>query len=479
MASFEKVDPVKQLQERVMRWRDGGPAIFAVEALGVPDKWDELTRTGVLDWQWEASTLLVAKRRLSIRSGHGVGKSAFLSWTILWGLTCFFPCKIPCTAPTSHQLSDVLWAELARWWRVYKERIPALGGQFEWTTDEFRLKEAPKESFAAARTARAEKPEALQGFHTHNGALLVLCDEASGIPDKIFEAGQGSLSQDGAFVVLTSNPTRLSGFFFDTQHKLRSRWATMAVNGEECPLVGKQFREDIAHQYGRDSSVYAVRVRGNFPKTEEDAVIPLSLLEDAAVREVEPYGEIVWGVDVARFGVDRTVLIKRCTNATLEPHKAWGGNDTMQTAGRIYAEWMETPKHLQPRSILVDVIGIGAGVCDRLGEIGLPVSAVNVAESASVSERYVRLRDELWFNCREWLQKRHCMLVKDETLIAELSLPKYTFTSNGKIKVESKDDMKKRYPQSPDVADALVLTFANQAITRGPGSYEPQYHEDF
>ena len=109
----------------------------------------------------------------------------------------------------------------------------------------------------------------------------------------------------------------------------------------------------------------------------------------------------------------------------------------------------------------------------------LPVAAVNVAESASVSERFSRLRDELWFNARDWLSKRHCMLVKDDTLIAELSLPKYSFTSNGKIKVESKDELKKRYPQSPDVADALVLTFANQAITRGPGSYEPQYHEDF
>ena len=110
--------------------------------------------------------------------------------------------------------------------------------------------------------------------------------------------------------------------------------------------------------------MYAVRVKGDFPKTEEDTVIPLELLEDAAIREVEPYGEIVWGVDVARFGVDRTVLIKRCSNATLEPHKAWGGNDTMQTAGRIYAEYMETPKHLQPRTILVDVIGVGAGVAD-------------------------------------------------------------------------------------------------------------------
>lgn len=470
-------DPMVAAQKQIRRWRKGGPALFAVEALGIPAKWDEKTKTGVLDWQWKASELLVERRRLSVRSGHGVGKSAFLSWTILWFMTCYFPCKVPCTAPSSHQLSDVLWAELAMWHRKYEQRHPALGGQFEWTVDEFRMKDAPKESFAAARTARAEKPEALQGFHSEN--LLILVDEASGVPDIIFEVGQGALSSEGSFAVLTSNPTRLSGFFFDTHHKMRERWATLAVNGEDCPLVGQQFREDIAHQYGRMSAVYSVRVRGDFPSAEDDVVIPLHLCEAAKVRVVEPFGPIVWGVDVARFGVDRTTLIKRCDNAVLEKHKAWGGVDTMQTAGRIYAEWLDTPIEQRPITILVDVIGIGAGVCDRLTEIGLPVSGVNVAEEASIADQYNRLRDELWFMARKFLEKKHCKLADDDTLIAELSLPKYTFTSNGKLKVESKDELKKRYPQSPDVADAFCLTFAGHGIMRGPQSCDPPHFEDF
>jgi len=470
-------DPIVEARRQIERWRKGGPALFAHEALGVPKEWNEEKRIGVLQWQWDASALMVEKRRLSIRSGHGVGKSAFLSWTILWFMSCYFPCKVPCTAPSSHQLSDVLWAELAMWHRKLCQTMPAIGNQFEWTVDEFRMIEAPKESFAAARTARAEKPEALQGFHSEN--LLILVDEASGVPDIIFEVGQGALSSPGSFAVLTSNPTRLSGFFFDTHHKLRERWGTMKVDGEECPLVGKQFREDIAHQYGRMSSIYSVRVKGDFPSAEDDVVIPLDLCESAAIREVEPFGIIVWGVDVARFGVDRTTLVKRCDNATLEKHKAWGGVDTMQTAGRIYAEWLDTPVEQRPVTILVDVIGIGAGVCDRLQEIGLPVAGVNVAESASVSELYSRQRDELWFMARKWLEKRHSKLFPDETLIAELSLPKYKYTSNGKLKVESKEELKKRYPQSPDVADAFCLTFAAASITKGPQSHDPEHFADF
>jgi hypothetical protein len=111
-------------------------------------------------------------------------------------------------------------------------------------------------------------------------------------------------------------------------------------------------------------------------------------------------------VDVARFGRDRTTLVKRCTNATLEKHKSWVGQDLMQTSGRIYAEWLDTPPELRPEIVFVDVIGIGAGVADRLMELGLPVSGVNVAEEASVDEKYMRLRDELWFKARKWLEQQ-------------------------------------------------------------------------
>lgn len=470
-------DDLREAHARIQRWRAAGPALFAVEALGVPEEWSPLSKKGVLPWQWEASRLLVEKRRLSVRSGKGVGKSAFLSWTILWFHCCFFPCKAGCTAPTATQMSDVLWAELAMWHRHLRERVPPLGESFEWKTDQFELREAPKESFAVARTARKEKPEALQGLHSQH--TLVIVDEASGVEDIIFEAARGALSGENAWVLFASNPTRTSGMFYETHHKLRDMWGHLQVNAEDVPLVSKQSIEEIAYQYGRDSNYYRVAVQGEFPRTEDDVVIPLELCEGAKNREVEAYGSPVWGVDVARFGSDRTVLVERVANATTGKHSSWNGTDTMQTAGRIFAKWNETLPESRPQNIFVDAIGIGAGVVDRLQELGLPAVGINVAESPSVDELYMRSRDELWFRARKWLEKRNCRLFPDETLIAELSLPKYKYTSTGKLQVESKEDMKKRYPRSPDVADAFCLTFADAAEYRGPGGYEPPHFEDF
>lgn len=472
-----QTDEFRAAQARIARWREGGPALFAVEALGIPEKWDEKTKRGVLPWQWEASRLLVEKRRLSIRSGKGVGKSAFLSWAILWFHSCFFPCKAGCTAPTATQMSDVLWAELAMWHRHLKETMPPLGDSFSWKSDIFELVEAPKESFSVARTARKEKPEALQGLHSAH--TLVIADEASGVDDAIFEAGRGALSGDNAWAILASNPTRTSGMFFDTQNKLRDMWGCIQVNAEEVPLVSKESIEEIAYQYGRDSNYFRVSVLGEFPKSEDDVVIPLELCESALLRDVKPFGKVIWGVDVARFGSDRTVLVKRVRNSTVGKHRAWNGTDTMQTAGRIFAEWNETLPENRPDYIFVDVIGIGAGVQDRLLELNLPSVGINVAESAASNDLYMRLRDELWFRARKWLEKKDCKLYADETLIAELSLPKYKYTSTGKLQVESKDDMRKRYPRSPDVADAFCLTFADSADYRGQGSYDPPYYPDY
>jgi phage terminase large subunit len=464
-------------KSNIMRWREGGPVLFAQEALGMPAHYDKKEGRGCIDWWYEASEKLVKTGRLSIRSGHGVSKSAFLAITVIWFESCYFPSKIPCTAPTAHQLGDVLWAEIAKWLRQLQLTMPELSAQFEWTRDEFRLKDAPKESFAVARTARADKPEAFAGFHSDN--MLIIADEASGIPDVIFEVGQGALSGENTFVILASNPTRRSGFFFDSQHKFRDRWSCMTINGEDCELVSKQFIEDIAYQYGRDSNVFRVRVQGEFPNSEDDVVIPLDLCEEAKIREVTPFGDTVWGVDVARFGSDRTVLVERCENATLKKHEAWNGTDLMQTAGRIYAKWLDTAPSERPKTIFVDVIGIGAGVSDRLMELGLPITAVNVAESPSINDAtYNRLRDELWFKARKWLEKKNCKLFDDDTLVAELTLPKYAFTSSGKMKVESKDELRKRYPRSPDVADAFCMTFCHTAEHRGRDSYEPAHYAD-
>lgn len=432
-------------QATILRWRREGPALFAVEALGAEPE----------DWQWEASRLLASKRRLSIRSGHGVGKSAFFAWTILWFMCCYFPCKVPCTAPTSHQLSDILWAELAKWHRILTERMPELGTEFEWTAEKFYLKSHPQESFAVARTSRPEKPEALQGFHSTN--ILFLIDEASGVPDEVYQVAEGALSSEGAFVAMAGNPTRTQGYFYDSHHKMRGSWATLHVDGETVKRVARQFISDMEKKYGRESSIYKIRVRGIFAGNP-DGVIGLDIIEPALTREIKPFGPMRWGLDVARFGDDLTALAKRHGNSLMEPVKVWGGKDTMQTAGLIKLEYDQA--RVKPEAICIDVIGLGAGVVDRCKELKLPVVGVNVAESPAIQDQYMRLRDELWFRARDWFHGRDVRMVNDEDLIGELTLPTFKVLSTGKKQVESKDEIKKR-AASPDRADAFCLTFAD------------------
>lgn len=440
-------------QEAILRWREGGPCLFAQEVLGAEPT----------EQQWDGSRALVERRRVSIRSGHGTGKSTFMAWCVLWFLACYFPAKVPATAPTSHQLEDVLWAEIAKWHRIMCGRLPALGSEFEWSNGAYRLKQAPNEGFAVARTSRPERPEALQGFHADY--ILFLIDEASGVADNVFEVAEGALSTDGAYVVMAANPTRQSGYFFDSHHKMRGAWAALHWDGEKSPRVSREYISNMEKKYGRQSPVFKVRVKGDFV-TAPDGVIPLELCEAAKVRDVEVNSSapVVWGVDVARFGDDSSALAKRKGNHQLERIREWFGKDTMQTVGIVKAEWDATPLKDRPMAINVDVIGIGAGVCDRLKELGLPAVGVNVAEAEAINDgadrQFNRLRDELWWKGREWLQAKDCKLADDDETIGELTTPTYKILSNGLIQVERKDELKARGVKSPNRADAWLLTFA-------------------
>lgn len=456
----EEVDQLKAAWAKsAMRWRAGGPADFAAHVLGaIPT-----------EQQWEASRALVERRRVSIRSGHGTGKSTFMAWCVLWFLASYFPAKVPATAPTGHQLSDVLWAEIAKWHRRWRERHQWMADQFEWSSDAFRMRDAPNESFAVARTARPERPEALQGFHSEH--ILFLIDEASGVADNVFEVAEGALSTEGAYVAMCANPTRNSGYFFDSHHKMRGTWAALHWNGEKSPNVSPTYVANMAKKYGTQSPIYKVRVQGNFVDAA-DGVISLELCEAAKVREVErnDAAPIVWGLDVARFGDDSCALAGRQGNHQLvmgdkpdEPVKEWFKQDTMVTVGFVKAAWDKTPANRRPAAINVDVIGIGAGVADRLREMGLPVVDVNVAEAESGmtidDEQFNRLRDELWWRGRQWLERRDCRMANDDDTIGELTTPTYKFLSNGRIQVETKAELRKRGVKSPNRADAWLLTF--------------------
>lgn len=441
----------QDIVEVIRSWKED-PELFVRQAFeAVPET-----------WQVDALKELRDYDRIAIKSGHGVGKSTFLAWAIIWWLLTRYPAKAACTANTATQLSDVLWGELDKWHR----RLPeGLRGLLELKSDRMELKEDPKQSFAVARTARKEQPEAFQGYHSPN--MLFVADEASGIDDIIFEVGKGAMSSPGAKTIMTGNPTRTQGYFYDAFHRMRGFWRTMTVPCSASSQVSQKYIEECKEEYGEDSNMFRVRVLGEFPQEGDNVIIPLHWCESAVGRNVQliPSSAIVWGLDVARFGDDRTALAKRQANHLLEPVKWWAGKDLMQVAGIVANEFNTSAR--KPDIIYVDAIGIGAGVADRLTELGLPVHAVNVSEVPAVGEKFMRLRDELWWMAREWFHSMSVQMPKDDRLMAELTLPTYSFTSGGKIKAESKDELKKRTARgagdlgkSPDLADAFCLTFA-------------------
>ena len=383
-------------------------------------------------------------------------------------MLCFYPQKTVCTAPTAAQLFDALFAEL----KSQLLRLPpALQQLFEVFSERITLKSDPSGSFISCRTARKETPEALQGIHSAN--VLLICDEASSVDNSIFEAAGGSLSTPNSKLVMVGNPTRSEGYFYDAFTKLSDRYWTRTVSCEDSTRVTPEYIEEMEERYGRDSGVFSVRVLGNFAETTEDTIISNSLVEAAVTRDVEvsETAPIVYGLDIARFGSDKSALCKRQGNHVLEPIKSWAKLDTMALTGAIHAEYMKDQAGGKaPVEILCDSIGVGAGACDRMRELNMPAIDVNTGESASVSGQYKNLRAELWHKAKEWFEQLNCRIPRDERLMFELCSPRYTYESTGKIRMETKSEMKKRigHKGSPDFADSFVLTFAGtSAIMSG------------
>lgn len=454
---------------------DGDPLMFATGVLGfaLPNETPAPGQPQLEQWQYEflrdfyldPAGKATDSPRHSIRAGHGVGKGVIIAILALWFPLTHYDAKAVLTANSQDQLRDNNWPEIRKW----HAKLPdALREKLQVDEERMYVTAAPEMAFVVRRTASKSNPEALQGIHAEH--VLYLVDEASGIIDIVFEVAQGSMSTKGAMSCLFSNPTRSSGFFFDTHHKLRSHWRCKVVSSEDVPRARGHIQE-IIDGYGKGSNKYRVRVLGEFPTADDDTVIPLELVERARGRNVEKLDvRPVWGVDCARFGDDASALAKRQGNVLLEPVKEWHGKDTMQLVGIIVDEWLRTDEEQRPAVIFVDVIGIGSGVVDRLKELDLEdtsIVGINVAEAAANDDKYYRLRDELWFKGREWFAAMNCCIpTNDEKLISELTVVTFDFHSNGSQVVESKKMLRKRQIPSPNKADAFLLTMARADIKK-------------
>lgn len=446
-----------------------------LEEFDGPRKWQEkILRDISIHIQRNNGKIPPDMFRLAVASGRGIGKSALVSWLILWMLSTRLGSTIIVTANTEQQLRSRTWAELGKWLTLainnhwFHKTATAIKPE-PWFEEALKrdLKIDTGYYYAQAQLWSEENPDAFAGIHSNYGVCLIM-DEASGIPAPIYSVSEGFFSEptENRFWFTFSNPRRNTGPFYDSFHGKRKFWNNLQIDSRTVEGTDQKLFQSMLEQYGEDSTVARVEVLGEFPHADDDAVIPMELARAAVERDVsltatEP---IVWGLDVARYGGDNSALCIRQGNTVFEI-KTFKSMDLMQLCGAVKNLYDDSTAMNQPQEILVDVIGLGSGVVDRLSEQHLPVRGVNVAESPATSKNYLNLRAELWFKIKDWLVQRDCRLPNDDELVAELAAPSYKYTSTGKIKIESKEEMKKRGIKSPDKADALALTMASSAAS--------------
>lgn len=429
----------------------------------------EVLRITLEEWQVEVvEELDNGETKISIRSGHGVGKTALLAILALHFLLFREDVKIIVTAPSADQMKDGLIPEISKW----IARLPSwMSASIVATAERVVRYPNDKNHFISFRTARKENPDALAGVHaTH---VMILVDEASGVDEVVYETGSGALSTDGAIAILIGNPTKPSGFFYKTQTTLTDLWHAKKVSCYDSSRVSANYIMAQLRTYGSDSREFRVRVLGEFPESGQLAVIPREFVESACKRDIANVkGDIVWGLDPGRGG-DASGFCERSSNVLTEL-KNLNYVDTMKLVGWVYTRWKATPIRYRPTTIYVDSIGLGAAIADRLMELGLPVIHVNVSETASMSDRYFNLRAEIAYLFREWLESREVAVRAgelEEEFINQCVEIQEKEADMRRIQLEAKLAMKRRGVKSPNLYDAAALTFADGAPVR-IGNYD-------
>lgn len=405
--------------------------------------------------------------QLAVASGHGIGKSALVAWLLLWAMATHEETRGVVTANTDSQLRTKTWAELAKWHRLclcgdwFTLSATALYAQQKGHEKTWRIDMVPWSE---------RNTEAFAGLHNQGKRIIVIFDEASAIPDAIWETTEGALTDHGTEILWCAfgNPTRNAGRFRDCFQRFRHRWRTRQIDSRLARLTNKGQLQQWVDDYGEDSDFVRVRVKGQFPRAGSMQFIASDLLSQALRAPAQSHRQdaLVIGVDVARFGDDESVIfVRRGLDARTIPPIRLRNVDTMQLAGRV----AEEARRLRADAIFVDEGGVGAGVVDRLRQLGLDVIGVQFGAKAdgispvAAIERYANKRAELYGNLRQAM-KAGLALPEIADLMTELNAIEYGFNARDEIQLEKKEQMKARGLASPDLADALALTYAYPVI---------------
>ena len=407
--------------------------------------------------------------RMAVASGRGIGKSALVSWLVIWMLSTRIGASVIVSANSEAQLRSVTWAEVTKWlamsinshwFEIAATRImPA-----KWLTEivEKELRKGTRYWSVEGRLWSEENPDAYAGLHNEDGVLLVF-DEASGIPDSIWSVAQGFFTENTPhrFHLAFSNPRRNTGYFYEAFNSKRAFWRTRNIDARDVEGTDKNLYQQIIDEYGPDSYQANVEVYGMFPSEGDDQFIGVNLVDDAMKRpkRKDETAPIVIGVDPARFGSDATVIAVRQGRDIVEIRRLRGA-DTMEVVGHV----IDAIEEFSPAMVVIDEGGLGAGIVDRLKEQRYKIRGVNFGNKASKQLMYGNKRAEMWGAMREWLKDAH--LPNDRFLKTDLIGPRVKPDSKGTIFLESKKDMKARGLASPDAADAIAVTFAFPLASR-------------
>ena len=400
--------------------------------------------------------------QVAVASGNTVGKTALLAWLILWSLMTFEDCLGVVTAGTEPQIRTRLWGELAKWFYQLPEELRA---QFELTATAIFNRQHERTWRVDGRPWSERSQEAFSGLHNFQKRVIVIYDECSMIAEPIWRATDGMLNDAETQVLwlVFGNPLRLDGRFPQCfpGGRFAGMWKSFRVDSRTVSLSNKQTLDEKISYYGADSNYVRSHILGQFPTATTSQLIPLDRIEDAAIREMnmDPTDPVILGCDVASgHGEDSSVIyIRKGLDGRTHSPRKFPNLDPLQFAYKIAA----VARDVNADAIFVDAGGVGEGTAAKLRELGLAPHSVyfgSKADNANGLVRCANKRSEMWCTMKEWLKAG--AIVNDDQLKAELGGPEYSENPQG-IVLERKEDMRARGLGSPDIADALALTFAS------------------
>ena len=401
--------------------------------------------------------------KIAVASGKGIGKSALISMLNWWGLSTCEDCRVVVTANTEPQLRTKTLPEMHKWARNALNAHWFNLGATSMTSRDMHPQPHDRTWRSDAMPWNEQNPQAFAGLHNKGKRIIVIEDEASEIADVIWDVIEGALTDEKTEIIWVAfgNPTRNTGRFSECFGKNKHRWVTRQIDSRSVPGTNKAQIQEWVDDYGEDSDFVRIWVRGEFPRAGSSQLIPSDTVELARKYTVPPeaiaHMPKIMAVDVARYGKNQTVIVLRQGRKlrVLSKHR---GLDTMQTADKV-VEWMGKE---EPDAVVVDGDGLGAGVVDRLKQLGYGrrLTEFHGGHKAGKAEAYYNRRAEVWGELRDWL-KEGADIPDDPELAADLVGPQYGFSgSNQQIQLERKEDMERRGLSSPDLGDAAAYSFA-------------------